>query len=266
MFKIIFSDIDGTLLNADREISDYTIQTVKKLNDTPFILISSRMPAAMRHLQEKMGIQNQPLISYNGGLILVDDKAVSSTEIPIEILEKLHDFNKDDIHLSLFHHDEWFAPRDDFWTRREINNTKVHPEIRGNSEIIEKWTSESKGAHKIMAMGEEEKINKIWDYLEENFPEDLHLYRSKPTYIEIAPKSISKLTAVEHLLKNHYQIPLSQSLAFGDNYNDIDMLRGVGMGIAVGNAKPEVLEVAHMVTEPGKEDGVAKSIEQLFRL
>ncbi len=267
MFKIIFSDIDGTLLNADREVSEYTIETIRRLNDIPFILISSRMPAAMRHLQEKMGIEGLPLISYNGGLILVDDKPVSSTEIPLEILQKLHEFNREkDVHLGLFHQDEWYAPRNDFWTQREINNTRVHPDIRSNSEVIQKWKTEEKGAHKIMAMGEEDNIDDIWNFLNENFPDELHLYRSKPTYIEIAPKSISKLTAVEHLLKNHYQLPMSQCLAFGDNYNDIDMLRGVGMGIAVGNAKPEVLEVAHMVTHSGKEDGVAKSIVELFRL
>ncbi|MCM8568095.1 HAD family hydrolase [Gramella jeungdoensis] len=268
MFKIIFSDIDGTLLNAERDLSDYTIQTIKKLNgDIPFILISSRMPAAMRHLQEKMDITHLPLISYNGGLILVDDKPVSSTEIPIHILEELHDFNGEhDVHLSLFHNDEWYAPRDDFWTQREINNTKVQPELKINQEVINKWQEEDKGAHKIMAMGDEEKIDSIRDFLEDNFPNELHLYRSKPSYLEIAPRSISKLTAVEHLLDNHFKLPLSQTMAFGDNYNDIEMLKGVGMGIAVGNAKPEVLEVAHMVTTPGKEDGVAKSIKEILKI
>ena len=269
MFKIIFSDIDGTLLNAERDLSDYTIKTISRLNESriPFILISSRMPAAMRHLQEKMSIEHLPLISYNGGLILVDGKTVSSTEIPLDILESLHSYNQaHDVHLSLFHKDEWYVPRDDFWTRREINNTKVHPEFRQNKEVIKKWKKEEKGAHKIMAMGEEEKIDKIFQFLNEKFPEELHLYRSKPTYIEIAPRSISKLTAVEHLLDNHFQIPLSQSMAFGDNYNDIEMLRGVGMGIAVGNAKPEVLEVAHMVTASGKEDGVAKSISEILKI
>ncbi|TBW28384.1 HAD family hydrolase [Gramella sp. KN1008] len=268
MFKIIFSDIDGTLLNADRELSDYTIETVKKINgQIPFILISSRMPAAMRHLQEKMNITHLPLISYNGGLILVNDKPVSSTEIPVRILEELHNFNKqDDVHLSLFHNDEWYVPRDDFWTQREINNTKVHPEFKSNEEVINKWQGEDKGAHKIMAMGKEEKIDAIKDFLEGNFEEDLHLYRSKPSYLEIAPRSISKLTAIEHLLENHFKLPLSQSMAFGDNYNDIEMLKGVGMGIAVGNAKPEVLEIAHMVTTPGKEDGVAKSITEILKI
>ena len=269
MFKIIFSDIDGTLLNAERDLSEYTINTVKKLNkaEIPFILISSRMPAAMRHLQRKMDIEHLPLISYNGGLIIADGKTISSTEIPLEVLEDLHDYNLDhDVHLSLFHNDEWYVPRDDFWTRREINNTRVQPEFQHNKEVIEKWKKEDKGAHKIMAMGEEEKIDKIFNFLTEKFQEQLHLYRSKPTYIEIAPKAISKLTAVNHLLDKHFKIPLSQSMAFGDNYNDIEMLRGVGMGIAVGNAKPEVMEVAHMVTIPGKEDGVAKSISEILKI
>ncbi len=269
MFKIIFSDIDGTLLNAERNLSDFTIQTIRKLSDSsiPFILISSRMPAAMRHLQRKMEIEHLPIISYNGGLIMVDEKPVSSTEIPIEIVNELSAFNKTwDTHLSLFHNDEWYVPRDDFWTRREINNTKVEPVHMKNSDVISKWKSENKGAHKIMAMGEEGNIDRIKDYLLQNFKNELHLYRSKPSYLEIAPRSISKLTAVEHLLKNHFNLPLSQSMAFGDNYNDIEMLKGVGMGIAVSNAKPEVLEIAHMVTSAGKEDGVAKSIVDLLKI
>lgn len=269
MFKIIFSDIDGTLLNADRDLSDYTVETIRKLSkqEIPFILISSRMPAAMRHLQKKMDIEHLPIISYNGGLILIDGKSVSSTEIPIEIIQELHDFNEThDVHLSLFHKDEWYVPRDDFWTQREINNTKVQPAFQSNQEVIEKWQKENKGAHKIMAMGEEEKIDAIKEFLHQKYPDQLHLYRSKPTYLEIAPKAISKLTAVQYLLDNHFRFPLSQSMAFGDNYNDVEMIKGVGMGIAVGNAKPEVLEIAHMVTTSGKEDGVAKSISELLKI
>lgn len=267
MFKIVFSDIDGTLLNADRDLSPLTIQTIKSLEEReiPFILISSRMPAAMRHLQQKLGIEHHPIISYNGGLILLDGKAVSSTEIPISTLESLHQFNiTHNVHLSLFHADEWYVPREDFWTRREINNTKVQPQFSSNAEVLETWKAAGKGAHKIMAMGEEEKIDSIRDFLIENHGEDLHLYRSKPSYLEIAPRKISKLTAVEHLLKEHFRLPLSQSMAFGDNYNDREMLQGVGLGIAVGNAKPEVLEIAHMVTAPGKEDGVAQSIREIL--
>ena len=54
--KLICSDIDGTLLNKDRELSKRTISAVKNISPTPFILISSRMPQAMSHLQEELMI------------------------------------------------------------------------------------------------------------------------------------------------------------------------------------------------------------------
>ena len=130
----------------------------------------------------------------------------------------------------------------------------------------EMWKEQSKGLHKIMAMGEENEVGAVENFLAMHYENDLHLYRSKPTYLEIAPKKISKLTAIQHLLDHHYQIPLTQSLAFGDNHNDIEMLRGVGMGIAVGNAKPEVMEAAQHIAEPGKEDGVAKMISQIMKV
>ena len=94
--KILFSDIDGTLLNPERVLSGFTIQEINRIKDTiPVILISSRMPSAMHHLQTDLGIENQPIICYNGGLILVHNKPISSTVIPIEIIAN--------IDLSLIH-------------------------------------------------------------------------------------------------------------------------------------------------------------------
>ncbi|SHN03094.1 hypothetical protein SAMN05878281_3152 [Salegentibacter salegens] len=268
MYKIVFSDIDGTLLNHDRELSPTTISTIKNLkNKLPFILISARMPAAMRHLQADLEINEQPIICYNGGLILVNGGAINSTEIPLNTLEDLCEFNqKMNCHLSLYNSDEWYVPQYDQWAAREENNTKVKPEIKSNNEVLSAWKKDNKGAHKIMAMGDEAHIDKIKDYLSENFPGQLHLYRSKPTYLEIANKEISKLTAIKFLLKNHFNLTPEQSIAFGDNYNDVEMIKGVGMGVAVGNARKEVLEVANIVTQSGKEDGVAKSLKELFKI
>jgi hypothetical protein len=267
-YKIVFSDIDGTLLNHDRALSPATISTIKNLKDKlPFVLISARMPAAMRHLQEDLDINEQPIICYNGGLILINGKAVSSTEIPISTLENLCDFNKNmNCHLSLYHSDEWYVPQYDQWAAHEENNTKVKPEIKSNSDVLSSWKKDNKGAHKIMAMGDEAHIDKIKDFLSQNFPNQLHLYRSKPTYLEIANKEISKLTAIKFLLKNHFDLSPEQTIAFGDNYNDVEMIKGVGMGVAVGNARKEVLEVANIVTQSGKEDGVANSLKELFKI
>jgi len=265
-YKIVFSDIDGTLLDKDRGLATATIAQVKKLkNKVPFILISARMPAAMRHLQKELEIEDLPIICYNGGLVLVDGKAISSTEIPINIVEALTNFNKPTAcHLSLYHNDEWYAPEFDEWATREKNNTKVEPQIKSNFEVVQKWNKEGKGAHKIMAMGPEKQIDAIRDFLNTNYSEQLILYRSKDTYLEIAHKSISKLTAIELLLEKHFSHTLQQTIAFGDNYNDVEMLKNVGFGIAVGNAREEAKLVAAHVTHHHKEDGVAKMLEELF--
>ncbi|MHA7057923.1 Cof-type HAD-IIB family hydrolase [Aquimarina sp. M1] len=261
--QIVFSDIDGTLLNAERELSDFTISEIKRIKDTiPVILISSRMPSAMTHLQEELDIVHLPLICYNGGLILVDKKPIHSTFIAPDIIEELHVFNKNNLfHISLYHEDDWFVPQMDFWANREAQNTKVTPLIKSTENVIKDWRIKNKGAHKIMCMGDEKYIDEAYNFLETNFSDTLHLYRSKPTYIEVAHKSISKLTAIELLLNTHYKISLSAVVAFGDNYNDIAMIKAVGTGVAVANAKPETLKIADVITLSGKEDGVATYIK-----
>jgi Cof subfamily protein (haloacid dehalogenase superfamily) len=267
-YKIIFSDIDGTLLNKDRELSPLTKSVFRQLQkEVPVILISSRMPEAMRHLQHDLEIAHQPLICYNGGLILVDNKTVSSTEIPVKIIEKLHLYNQElQCHLSLYHKDEWYVPQIDKWAQREESNTKVTPQVLSNLEVIEKWKKEKKGAHKIMCMGDEEDIDQIVAFLSKNFGKQLHLYRSKSTYLEIANKEVSKLTGIKILLNDYFHLELEDAIAFGDNFNDYEMLKAVGMGVAVGNAKPEILEIAKEITSHGKEDGVARTLQKLFKL
>ncbi|MFC5046731.1 Cof-type HAD-IIB family hydrolase [Aquimarina hainanensis] len=264
--RIVFSDIDGTLLNKERELSEATITEIKRIKDNiPVVLISSRMPSAMTHLQEELGITNQPLICYNGGLVIINNQIVHSTTIPVTALEKINHFNKtlnNNVHLSLYNNDSWYVPAMDFWANREANNTKVTPVVKSTQEVITEWTQSNLGAHKIMCMGEESYIDKMYDFLQNNFGDSLHLYRSKPTYIEIAHKTISKLTAIKLLLNSHFNIPLSDAIAFGDNYNDIEMIEAVGTGVAVANAKKETLAIADEVTLSGKEDGVAVFIKK----
>lgn len=267
-YRLIFTDIDGTLLNKDRNLSDLTKEVFQQLQkQVPVVLISSRMPQAMRHLQHDLHIAHQPLICYNGGLVLIDNKTVSSTEIPLPIIASLHQFNTGiNCHLSLYNSEEWYVPQMDQWAKREENNTQVSPVVLSNEKVIKKWRSEKKGAHKIMCMGEKEHIDRITEFLSGNYQNELHLYRSKDTYLEIANRKVSKLTAIKILLEKHFHLQLEDCVAFGDNYNDYEMLHAVGRGIAVGNAKPEILEIANEITHHGKEDGVAISLQKLFGL
>jgi len=265
-YKLICSDIDGTLLNKERQLSEKTIRVIKKIKDSiPVVLISSRMPKAMRHLQVEMDMQTHPLIAYNGGLVLAYDEGVPKTilsiEIPIDLTQLILKFiNKSTIHLSLYNADDWFVPEMDYWAKREMNNTKVTPEVANLETICQQWQSENKGPHKIMAMGNEHEIQLLENFLNMYYAEQLHIYRSKSTYIEIASKEISKLSALSFLLDKKYDINLLEVVAFGDNYNDMELLGGVGLGVAVANAKEEVKAIADQITLTNLEDGVAETL------
>ncbi len=264
--KLICSDIDGTLLNKNRELSNKTIEVIKDISPIPFILISSRMPQAMLHLQEELDIKHLPIICYNGGFITNKNQVLQSTEIDSDITKTLAIFCLEkQIHSSLYHGFEWFVPSMDYWAKRESNNTKVIPEVQAIEKTLIQWEAERKGAHKIMCMGQEEEIDALATFIENNFNEQIIGYRSKPTYLEISPKSISKKTAIQSLLQLQYpELSINNVMAFGDNYNDIDMLAAAGIGVAVENAIPEVLAVADVVTGSNKEDGVALFLEEVL--
>jgi len=268
IIKAICTDIDGTLLNKDRELSEKTIQTINRLPaDFPVILASSRMPAAMRHLQKSLNRVDNPLICYNGGFVIDYQSeeliALDNVSIPLNLCSKIYELTQDSsIHLSLYGQDEWYAPQMDYWTEREIRSTKVHPKICSFSSVMELWANASTGAHKVMCMGKAEEIEQLYQTLQNQFSEDLHLYRSKDTYIEIAPRKISKASALRALLDSRYDLKMNEVMAFGDNYNDIEMLQAVGLGVAVANAREEVKAVADEITHASIDDGVAYMIEK----
>ncbi|MHA6249582.1 Cof-type HAD-IIB family hydrolase [Pontibacter sp. CAU 1760] len=268
--KAICSDIDGTLLDSNRQLSGKTIRAVKSLaNEIPFILASSRMPSAMRHLQAELDILHQPMICFNGGYVLLYNEGedspavVDSVQIPAsvctEILKLSHGTS---IHVSLYTEDNWYAPQVDAWTEKEQRVTKVTPEITALDQILQGWHLSEGGAHKVMCMGSEAEIAEMAAALEARFSSDIFIYRSKSTYLELAPRTISKATALELLLKSNFGIQMEETMAFGDNYNDIDMLKAVGKGIAVENAREEVKAVADEITRRSTEDGVAIAIEK----
>ena len=267
-YKIIFSDIDGTLLNGDRTLSEATIRQVKRLKSTiPFILVSSRMPDQMYHIQRDLGIEGLPLIAYNGGLVLNGEKVLHSTVIPYPILKEIVIINEEkfggEIHISFYHNNEWYVPQYDQWAKREESITLVTPTVRPNREVLSRWEAEQKGAHKLMLMGEKNLIESMFQLLNEKYTSVMQIYRGKDTYIELSDISISKLTGVKIVLDEVYHLSLSETIAFGDNYNDLEMLKGVGCGVAVDNARDEVKAVAKHLTDHHSKDGVASFLEKL---
>jgi len=267
LIRAMCTDIDGTLLDSRRELSYKTIEAIRKLSPSiPVVLASSRMPSAMRHLQNELGILEHPLICYNGGYVVhysSDGQAdvIYSAYIPLTICEKILTLAKGtSAHISLYQQDEWFAPSVDEWTNREATITKVAPIIKPGNEVLNLWQKSGHGAHKVMIMGAPDEIQILEATLTSTLSSEIHIYHSRSTYLELAPKVISKASALELLLKQLYGIGLSDVIAFGDNYNDIELLQSVGLGIAVGNAREEVKAVAKEITLDSKQDGVADAL------
>ncbi len=268
-FKAICSDIDGTLLNSERDLSPRLKSIIKLLpTDFPLILASSRMPDAMRHLLRDLDKPAEPLIAYNGGFVLDrEGNVLDSVFIQLDLVAKILEMTrKTDIHVSLYHGENWYEAKEDYWSRREAQNTKVKPTWMSGECVLDLWAKDNLGAHKVMVMGDSNEISWFFGELHLEHSQDLHLYRSKDTYIEIAPRKISKATALKLVLESLYDFGMDEVVAFGDNYNDIDLIQSVGWGVAVSNARPEVKAVAKEVTLHHKEDGVAATLERMKNL
>jgi Cof subfamily protein (haloacid dehalogenase superfamily) len=266
-YKAICSDIDGTLLNSIRDLSPRLVQAVNRFPEKfPVILASSRMPDAMRHLVTDLRKDSQPLIAYNGGFVLSSvGEILEDVSIPVGLVEKiLRLTERSKIHISLYQGENWYEEKDDYWSQREVKNTKVQCTWMKGLDVVDLWSKDNSGAHKVMCMGDSNEINWLFGELHFAHANDLHLYRSSDTYLEIAPKAISKATGLRKILAHEYEFEMESVIAFGDNYNDIDLLQSVGWGVAVENAKPEVKAVAKEITLHHKEDGVAAVLEKLL--
>jgi Cof subfamily protein (haloacid dehalogenase superfamily) len=273
-FKVVCTDIDGTLLDSNRQLSPVTIDTFRRLAaDIHVILASSRMPSAMTHLQRELGVLHNPLICYNGGYVIdyngkgTSPEVIYSTFIPATICHQINSLaSGTNIHVSLYFQDEWFAPQWDYWSEREARITKVQPLIEPADSVIARWIDQNIGGHKVMCMGPEPEIDAMEQELNRTLHDHIHVYRSRPTYLELAPKIISKGSALEMLLQKRYDVSMNEVIAFGDNYNDIDLLKLAGKGVAVLNAREEVLATADEVTLDSKADGVAVALRKYFSL
>lgn len=256
--QLLCTDIDGTLLNTSRWLSTETVTAFAKAK-LPTILASSRMPSALTYLQEGLNILGSPLIAYNGGLIIGNQgKILQSNTFELSILEIViaHQVTCS-YNLSIYADDDWYTTTEDYWTKREINNTRVQPKLQEPQQTLRQLAIEKRGIHKVMCMGDEQELDTLVNLLA-NFTSQVHLYRSKDTYLEITPRDIDKAKALKIVLQEEYDFGMEAVMAFGDNHNDDELIKNVGLGVAVANATDTLKSLADYVSPfTNKEHGVA---------
>lgn len=262
-YRIVFSDLDGTLLGEDHKVSEETKQKIRQLEERgiPFVMVSARMPSAVLPIQASVGIK-APVICYNGALILGEDGALLQ-HIRIEIdvvknvLKKIKELYPKLI-CNLYTERYWLV--EDAATKeaaREQSVTGMVPRETCFSDVL----NGGEPIYKISCAGTPEQMEHLERELSREFAA-LSVHRSHEAYLEIVSRDAKKSLALQTLCRV-LGIPEKEAAAFGDNFNDIDMLQAAGLGIAMDNAPEEVKKKAGKVTRSNVQDGVLYMLNRL---
>jgi Cof subfamily protein (haloacid dehalogenase superfamily) len=272
--KALFLDIDGTLINPDHILPESTIQTVKKLlkqYKTQVFLISARPPSGIKPFYEQLGLDT-PFCAYNGSIIgdyknsakeyNTHRELVIEAEIIPEILQeaKNHNFT-----VCVYKGNTLFInDLQNPYAVKEHTLTFCDLSLFDLPELMKSWTDKNTGPNKIQCLGEEIVLREFVKKMEEEYsPKLIQISKSSLLSYEITQTLATKNESVEYLM-NQYQVPLTQVMAIGDNFNDLATLKMVGYGVAMGNAPEEVRNKVKYTTKTNSEDGVSKAILDFF--
>lgn len=256
MIKIILSDIDGTFLKVDKTTPALHAKAIKSVvvKGLKFVFVSARMPEAIYPITDALGMAHTPVISYSGGLVLTEDEEILfDKKIAAEDAKNiLAEMNRtwQDITVSYYTGRRWIVEKFDERVQREKENTGAPFEI-GNFDAL---LNENILPNKIFIRCEPPTCAEMERELGKKFPA-LNVVRSAPYLLEIIDKSVSKATGIEILLK-HYGFTVDEAIAFGDNYNDVEMLGYIPQSVAMANAPDDVKKLAAAVTDSNEVGGI----------
>jgi len=267
--KLVVLDLDGTLLNDTHEITPETKAYIEKLKSKgiKIVIATGRTFTAAKRYHNELALDT-PLISCNGGFIydpvqgkVIDGHAISKTTV-LKIFKILLDNNT---FFQFYSADKIYSTEVKYlleaWTEE---NKKLEAKDIINIEIIDdpiktiEATEES--IFKLLAIEEDPEIyNKVLSALKAI--EAIELVSSFKGAIDIMEKGISKGMALQFIAK-HLNIPMSQTLAIGDNNNDASMLKAANIGIAMANATPLAIDHADEMTDTNLNNGVLKALQK----
>jgi len=255
-------DLDFTLLNAEREISEENRNAIRRAGEAGIgvVLASGRGTAGMRpfaHILELDGV----MVTCNGALVgMRDGTVIEEHLLEPERLAKVIAFAKaGGHHLHLYCREEVLMPAHTEWVDIYVHKAKQHPPRAVGWEGMANATP-----NKAIIVTSPETVLAIEPSARMLFEEDDAVLRSEPEYLEFVCPWASKATGLAAAAR-HLGIPRENTAAIGDYYNDLPMIRWAGHSAAVANACPEVLEAARVVVAAHNEHGVAEYIDLLIQ-
>ncbi|WP_317619032.1 Cof-type HAD-IIB family hydrolase [Bombilactobacillus folatiphilus] len=259
--KLVLSDIDGTLINAQNELPSKVQQAIINYSQHgTFVLATARPPQATIPFMNQLP-QNTLAICLNGSLIiqkrLNSFQAIAKYQLPLTSIQGLltlltsHHLN---LAVNFFTERHWLVSKRDFWVQNEENLTQTTAQVI--PDLDQQLADHT--FYKILCMGEPDTINQLSQYLTQaHLP--LNFNRSKATYLEIAAQDVSKLKGMEFIMQKLNCTP-DQTLAIGDGENDLPMINAAGIGVATANALPTVKAQAQYIVADCDHDGVQEAL------
>lgn len=281
-YRLIASDLDGTLLNDELEISQTNIAAIKKFQAAGgiFTLSTGRAPSGTKGALAATGLDKESvkMVCTLGGVI-ADSVTLEPEKLfaleKADTLELIAFFASRDYGLLIVYTDDGVCiEKMTVRLEKYFDALKVKPNIVGSlTDYIRNCNCR---VHKLLSLADSRNAETIVAELESRLKRVRFVRSTAPLisrlvgegedFMPILVECISSetdkgvgLTAIAE----YYGIPLEQVMAIGDSYNDIPMLEIAGMGVAMANAVDDAKAVAKYVTDTNNADGVAKAIEKL---
>lgn len=262
-FRLLATDLDGTLFGHDLVISPRTRKALARLaeRDCRLAIATGRMFRATLPIAEDLGV-TLPLITYQGALVRCPLTRVDTWHQPLpralagEALEALAESG---LHVNLYLDDELVLRDRTPEAESYLALARVTPVMCASWE-------EAMIAHeptKIVGIGPEAKVVALVAAFRERFGDRLFVTQSQPTFIEITHPAVNKGAALDRLAAS-LGIAASEIVAVGDGQNDVEMIGYAGLGVAMGQGHAALKAAAGRVTKPLAEDGVACLIDDLI--
>lgn len=270
MYKLVVSDLDGTLLNNSHVLSDYTKRVIKKLcelDDIKFIIATGRNYKDAQRIKRDLEL-DIPMITSNGA-ILYDKygKRLYSYFLDKDILEKIFDIDfkkySQDILINIITDDKWYIP--EIVPKDHLIYGWINDEWKFENKSLEDIKNEE--ITKVYYLGKHEDLLNLENELRHKLGNKINMAFTLPFCLEIFPANATKAEALKKLAQI-CGYSLENSVAFGDGFNDIELLNEVENGYIMQNSAEELKNNLSTLEVIGAnyEDGVAKKLIQLFRL
>ncbi|AKN29337.1 HAD family hydrolase [Clostridium carboxidivorans P7] len=272
-YKIIASDMDGTLLNDDKNISNYNLAMINKATSlgVKFVIASGRVPATLKFYEETIG-KNQPIICANGAIVLDHNKnIIYSNPISKSNLIKIINILREDkdtyYHFydgNVFCSEQFEYSAKKFYNFNRKVDQKYRMEIRLIKDAKDYIIRSNSNIDKIVVMDDDVKYLEYLRCKIDNLNE-IETTKSEINNLEIMGIGSSKGTALK-LLAKYYEIPIEQCIAIGNDENDISMIKAAGVGISMANGRNSLKQYANYITEKNNNNGGIGEIIEKFIL